>query len=48
MTRTRECHECPECGADMEWQDEESDVGIAGWECPNCGYSEPGDYPDEL
>lgn len=28
---------CPDCGAEMEWEDSDSDIGRPGlWWCPDC------------
>lgn len=37
-------YSCPECGEEMEWEDDMEDSLI----CPNCGYSmDPDDYGDD-
>ena len=39
--------ECPKCGAFMEHQQDEPDVGIVGgWVCHECEYSELDELDD--
>mgnify|MGYP000857363700 FL=1 len=41
-------HECPKCGKEMEYQEDEPDVGITGgWYCRECDYAELAEYGDE-
>jgi ribosomal protein S27AE len=37
-------HECPKCGALMEYEDLKPDVGLTGrWACLHCGHTELAD-----
>lgn len=44
-------HYCPKCDTELEWTDDEPDVGIVGgWWCPSCDEpveSDPPDWQDE-
>jgi ssDNA-binding Zn-finger/Zn-ribbon topoisomerase 1 len=41
-------HECPKCGAQMEYFAADPDVGIfvSAYECPDCGHVETADDSD--
>lgn len=41
-------HYCPDCDTELDWEDDDPDVGIVGgWFCPKCEKPVEGDYPDQ-
>lgn len=39
--------ECPKCGANMQFEEDDHEVGIVGgWSCDTCGYID-NEIPDD-